>query len=67
MAAKIHPLPIDADGMPVPRRYFAFAAIIIGLKRCRHARAAREHKRQHQHQTRNAQAITRPKQNPVAA
>jgi DHA2 family multidrug resistance protein-like MFS transporter len=25
------PKPIDADGMPVPRRYFAFATIIIGL------------------------------------
>jgi DHA2 family multidrug resistance protein-like MFS transporter len=24
-------MPVDADGMPVPRRYFAFATIIIGL------------------------------------
>jgi DHA2 family multidrug resistance protein-like MFS transporter len=31
MPAKNLPSPIDVDGMPVPRRYFAFATIIIGL------------------------------------
>jgi DHA2 family multidrug resistance protein-like MFS transporter len=31
MPAQTPPKPVDADGMPVPRRYFAFATIIIGL------------------------------------